>query len=224
VNLEVLGCLEIAARAYVKTHGAFDPAFRSTAGGTRPSAMDFLMLSRPESDTPEGPAEYLVGFDPAAADHGFESADIDLGGIGKGFALDHAAELLEDWSVQNFLLNSGTSTVLARGGGPEGKGWTVGVSGDYREMTGVHTTDLVNVSLSGSGTAVKGEHIKNPKTGEPAQALAAWAKARNAAWTDAISTGLMIMQKETARTLMHQGKVAQGIVVYPDGFEIFGDW
>lgn len=227
VSMEVLNCLEFAARAYVYTDGAFDPAFRSREGG-RPSAMDFLIMSSPESAEPDAPAEFLVGIDPAAVEHGFTSAELDMGAIGKGFALDLATMLMDDYSLDNYLLNSGTSAVLARGGGPEGEGWIVGVSGDYRDQTGISTTALHNCAMSGSGTAIKGEHIRIPESGAAAGALCSWAKAGSAAWSDAMSTALMVMARPRAEELFvadpATGDDFSAIVVYPEGHIIHGTW
>ena len=228
VNLEGMNCLELSARAYVLTGGAFDPCFRSTQGGTQASAMEALLLSRPEDDSSDEPAEYLVGIDPAA--NAFTSAELDLGAIGKGYALDCAMEILRDYSITNVLLNSGTSTVLAAGPGPHGQGWTVGVSGDFREDTGIATVNLLDCALSGSGTAVKGDHIKNPATGQPAAALAAWARTTTAAWSDAISTALMIMDDEPARAMLTSAEANEAglhgaIVIYPAANPlIIGPW
>lgn len=43
---------------------------------------------------------------------------IDLGGIGKGYALDQAAEVLRNYDIRRALLNAGTSSVLALGQPP----------------------------------------------------------------------------------------------------------
>ncbi len=44
-----------------------------------------------------------------------EKAQIDLGAIGKGYALDRGHEILSRFGVQGALLNGGTSSVLAMG-------------------------------------------------------------------------------------------------------------
>lgn len=50
---------------------------------------------------------------------------IDLGGIGKGYALDQVKIILEDWSIGRALVHGGESTVLALGPpeGEEGCAW-----------------------------------------------------------------------------------------------------
>ncbi|MBM3891814.1 MAG: hypothetical protein FJ388_22085, partial [Verrucomicrobia bacterium] len=59
---------------------------------------------------------------------------------------------------------------------------------------------LANVSLSGSGTAVKGRHIYDPRTGKPAEGNhRAWAAAPAAAVSDALSTAFMIQSEQEIR-------------------------
>ena len=55
--------------------------------------------------------------------------EINLGSIGKGYALDRAGELLRDeWQISSVLLQGGHSSVLAMGCQPgEERGWPVGV-------------------------------------------------------------------------------------------------
>jgi thiamine biosynthesis lipoprotein len=53
---------------------------------------------------------------------------------------------------------------------------------------------LKHGSLSGSGIAVKGHHILDPRTGQPArQRTRAWAMAPGAAVSDAVSTAIMVL-------------------------------
>ena len=53
---------------------------------------------------------------------------INLGGIGKGFALDRMADLLREWSIGTALLHGGYSTVLAIGAPADTNGWPVTLS------------------------------------------------------------------------------------------------
>jgi FAD:protein FMN transferase len=125
--------------------------------------------------------------------------EFDLGAIGKGFALDRMAQELADWDCPSFLLSAGGSSVLV-GAPPPGKpGWSVGLSDDHASRR----FWLQHCSLSGSGVAVKGEHILDPRSGKSArQRSRAWALTPDAAKSDALSTACMVLtEKEIAARL-----------------------
>ena len=53
--------------------------------------------------------------------------EFDLGAIGKGFALDRMAELLDHWDCPSFLLVAGGSSILAGDPPPDAPGWSCGL-------------------------------------------------------------------------------------------------
>ncbi len=208
VSLEVFECLKVAEAAYRVTGGAFDVTVGALMDAFRKGG------EVPEKDRSEDLAQTgmqrLVfveeGFSIGVADDGRGvGVKVDLGGIGKGYALDKAALILEDWGIESALIHGGTSTALAIGGGDpalEGrrKGWLVGAGGDWGEGTGLDRIVICNEALSGSGTAVRGQHILDPRTGLPAEAhLGAWSIAPSATWADALSTAFMIMPLDQIR-------------------------
>lgn len=117
------------------------------------------------------------------------SLDLDLGAVGKGYALNRAAEVLTAWDIDEFLVSAGGSTVLGCGQKP----WPVAVGGGF-EFFKPGKIYLKNRALSGSGHEVKGEHIFDPRLGRSrSRHLAAWVSHPSPVVADALSTAFMVM-------------------------------
>jgi thiamine biosynthesis lipoprotein len=173
-------CLETAREMEAATAGAFSV----TAAALR---------------TQETPPQWSLSREDFSIRCDAGRLELDLGAIGKGFALDRMAQELADWDCSSFLLSAGGSSVLV-GAPPPGKpGWSVGLSDDVASRR----FWLRQCSLSGSGIAVKGEHIVDPRSGESARERSrAWALAPTAAQSDALSTACMVLnEKEIAERL-----------------------
>ena len=171
---DALQCLLLAADASLATHGAFDAAYASIRPPDFPRELPPFTLD-PEAHTLTSRADRL---------------QLDLGAIGKGYALDRAVEVLREWSVEAACLNSGGSTACALGRPTDAAGWSIGMG----DGAANRLLMLADVALSGSGTAVKGLHLIDPRTGAPAvRTNRAWALAPGAALSDALSTAFFVM-------------------------------
>src|SRR5476651_2540020 len=132
----VFACLEIAKKMEMATRGAF--SISAAALQSQLAQPQWTLLKEQFSIRCDG-----------------GKLDFDLGAIGKGFALDRMAEVLGEWECKSFLLVAGGSSVLAGGAPAETPGWSCGLGDDNSPQR----YWLKNVSLSGSGLAVKGKHI-----------------------------------------------------------------
>ena len=169
----VFACLRVAQKMEFATRGAF--SVTASALKTQPTKPLWAVLEK----------EYSIRCDSGRL-------EFDLGAIGKGFALDRMAEVLREWSCPAFLLVAGGSSILA-GDEPAGSaGWSCGLGDDHSPQRYL----LENISLSGSGLAVKGEHIVDPRTGLASSCRTrAGALAAAAAESDALSTAGMILSE-----------------------------
>jgi thiamine biosynthesis lipoprotein len=173
-------CLNLAREMEAATEGAF--SVTAAARRTQTAAPRWSL----------DPARFAIKCESG-------KLEFDLGAIGKGFALDRMAVELAEWGCPAFLLIAGGSSILAGDPPPGTPGWSVGLGDDNSEPR--HW--LKGGSLSGSGIAVQGRHIFDPRTGQPAQVRArAWAAAPSAAVSDALSTAFMVLDESDIARLM----------------------
>jgi thiamine biosynthesis lipoprotein ApbE len=182
---------------------------RELASGCRPGAdgtpVATFFAALEEARAASGHA--LVVLDEQAQTIAFvrEGVELNLGAIGKGYAVDTAHDLLVAAGTDHALVHSGFSSLRAwgRAPGPDGKaGWPVGVRHPLRRDTTLAQVVLRDRAMGVSGSAERHlehdgravSHVLDPRCGVPARrhALAvAWAP--DAALADALSTAFFVM-------------------------------
>jgi FAD:protein FMN transferase len=143
------------------------------------------------------PGDYTVQF-------AHEGVLLNLGAIGKGYAVERAAEVLREAGVTSALIHGGTSTVQALGPPPGEEFWKIAIETPSpvpdTPPTLLATVPLKEESMSVSGLwgnsfQVGGRtfgHIIDPRTGEPAiGTVLAAVVLPSATETDALSTALL---------------------------------
>jgi thiamine biosynthesis lipoprotein len=211
--------LQLAVRLHAETEGAFDitagPLWRvwgfARRQGTIPTdeqleeALARVGTQRMQLD----PQRQTIRFRQPGV-------ELNLGSIGKGYALDRCAELLQGAGVNDFLIHGGLSSVLARGSagqtyqnlpGGEPAGWIVSVPHPWARGRAVAEIRLRDRTLATSGTRKqffrhRGRrygHILDPRTGRPAEGIySATVISADAATADALSTAFYVMGVEKA--------------------------
>lgn len=230
IGVETYECLKTALMVQSQTNGAFDINVgalmkygEAQISEYRPPRTDIQKQLKLSQKT----RGYVVKYLSAKEMEKPTELSLDLGGIGKGYALDCTLEILSDWGVERALLHGGTSTALAVGTPPEGlgqkKGWPVRIGGDWECPNTPNKFFLKDRALSGSGTEVKGDHIFDPRTDKPAEGhLGAWVSHPSAAVADALSTAFMVMSAEEVRTYCKEHPdVWAMVVIDPQTCEVF---
>jgi thiamine biosynthesis lipoprotein len=180
-------CLEIGQKIAQATRGAFDIAYMSRKGNPPPKESP--------SNIPD-----LYRLDPDYNDllSLTDSLILDLGGIGKGYALDSMAELLHQWGIERALLQGGQSSVLAMNAPQDQEGWELTVSHPDAKAGLLARISLVNRAMGASGVQ-KGAHIIKPASYSgrlESGVRAVWTIGLSAAEMDALSTAAMLMDED----------------------------
>jgi len=196
------------------TGGAFDVTvepivslWKVTDGGSVPSESEIkkaLEYVGSQNITLDGSTLYKTS----------EEVGIDLGGVGKGYALGACTEHLTESGVEYGIVSFG-GNIGVIGNKPDGSRWTVGIK-DPR-----NTDDVIGYIYPQSGdfVAVSGDyeryfekdgnryhHLIDPKNGYPAEGVMSVAViADDAVTADILSTALFVLGYESSMELYRSG-------------------
>lgn len=220
--------------------------YSETDGATNIAAGAVLSLwhDARESDAPAPPdsarIEQALGhismenlqLDAAAHTVFFADAamSLDVGAVGKGYAVEKAAEAAQARGLDSALLNiGGNLRAIGEKANSEGA-WTVGVENPWgNEPTYIQTLTLPDgYSLIVSGDyqryfeyeGVRYSHLIDLTTGYPARycsSVAILAPAGGGGTGDALSTALFCLPEETGRPLLESTEGYEALWMYPDG-------
>lgn len=203
----------VADDAAHRTGGAFDPtvypltsAWGFTTGDHRVPSPDEVAALLPRV------GYAAVQVDEAAGTVTLEDgAQIDVGGVAKGFAADELRALLRERDITSALFDLG-GNVTALGSKPDGSPWKVGVADpdDPGKLAGLLEVRDATVSTSGAyqryfegKDGTRYHHLLDPSTGYPAASDLASASVVGAdgAQCDALSTACFVLGLDGALDL-----------------------
>src|SRR5712692_3441671 len=208
VSPELAKVLALARKLSAATDGAFDPTVtpvfevwcRASARGRAPSVRrlrETLNLVGCRKINISGSRVNLER--PGMA--------VDLGGLGKGLALDRIAGRLRRERCRSAMLNFGESSLIAIGRPPMGR-WTVllrhpagGFVGEFPLGGRACSTSATFGQTLRVGSRRVG-HVLDPRTGRPVRVLAqVTVLARSAAVAEAASTALLVLRRSSVDAL-----------------------
>jgi len=190
INYYCFECLSLALEYSRQTNGAFYP---------------FAGFLKMKSLVPEiHQASELIELDNEKKSVTIKKTPLglDLGGIGKGYAVEKIRQMLLEWEISDFLISGGKSSVYANGSHPEYDGWPVAIFDPNQMNSLIKTIILKDMSVGSSGTA-KGSHIYNPFTGKVIESKRfTWITGPDAVMTECFSTAAIILGKERTAELI----------------------
>ena len=215
---DLAAVLEVALHWAGESAGAFDPTveplmrrfgLRGAEGrlpGVPPESGGASATSAAESPAPAAPGPVgwrHVRFDSVRRAVRFDAPGVglDLGGIGKGYALDAALRILVAHGIESALLDF-SGQILVHGAGPDDGGWRIGVAGPADRDRPGEVVRITSGSLASSGNgerSVAGAngpvgHILDPASGRPAGFTGTvTVLAGDGVTADALSTALFVM-------------------------------
>jgi FAD:protein FMN transferase len=147
---------------------------------------------------------------------------IDLGGIGKGYAVDAATKVLKANGIRSALINF-AGNIYAYGTTPGRKSWVIGLQHPRKSEGILGSFEIKDKAVSTSGDYEKFfiidgkrySHIIDPRTGNPVKDIVSVTiVADNATRADALSTGVFVLGLDKGMELIENLPDVEGIIIY----------
>jgi FAD:protein FMN transferase len=119
----------------------------------------------------------------------------DPSGMVKGWSIQRAAEILESWSAEDFSINAGGDIVL-RGSPTPGtdEPWRTGIRHPEIADKLACVVSSGSLAIATSATYERGQHIIDPRTGEPATGMTSVTiVGPDLTWADAYATAVFVL-------------------------------
>jgi thiamine biosynthesis lipoprotein len=226
VEPELADLLDVCLRWSRDSDGAFDV----TVGPLMKAWGFFRGEGKMPDDAQLRGALDVVGFRHVCVDRerhtvAFDRAgvELDLGGIGKGYAADRAASVLRARGVKSALVNLGGSSVYGLGAPPGAAAWEVSLADPTSPERKAARVTLRDQALSVAGgyeryfvrDGVAYSHIMDPRSGRPVQGVLSVAVVSASATDgDALDDVLFVLGEERSRGFVARLPREAGVSVY----------
>jgi thiamine biosynthesis lipoprotein len=224
VSRETLEVLTAARLASEQTAGKFDITFGALADIWKfDHDQDDVIPDRASIEKRLPLVDYRAVHLDAAKGTAFISRPgmrIHLGGIGKGYAIDRAVDLLREDGFQDFLIQSGGDIYAS--GTSNGTPWKLGIADPRGSHEAFAAVVIRDATFSTSGDyersfikdGVRYHHLIDPGRGEPARGCRSVTIVADRAITaDVLSTGVFIMGPAAGMALVEKLPGVEGVIV-----------
>jgi thiamine biosynthesis lipoprotein len=225
VHAEVLDLLATARRMSEWTDGKFDVTFGALAGLWKfDHDQDKVVPDAGDVRRRLPLIDYRAVQIDEAAGTAFiarKGMSIHLGGIGKGYAVDRAADILRRRGVHDFMIQSGGDIYV--GGLKDRRPWRLGIQDPRGPATRIFAElDLTDGTFSTSGDYERSflkngrryHHILDPATGQPARGTrSVTIVTSRAVIADGLSTGVFILGPDAGMKLIEKLPDVEGVIV-----------
>ncbi|HWU23307.1 MAG TPA: FAD:protein FMN transferase [Nocardioides sp.] len=206
---EAVEVLEEADRVF-STYRADSPAAQWARGeraltSCPPELAEVVALAERAKDASDG-----------AFDIGYAGGPADPSGVVKGWAVQRAADVLAELPETDFCLSAG-GDLVCRTVRPEAGPWRIGIE-DPRDLRRVLATVPVrNGAVATSGTAQRGSHIVDPRTGRPpGDLLQVTVLGPDLTWADIEATAAFVLGRQARPWLLARRRTAVIVPVHGD--------
>lgn len=225
VDQELFTLIERSLKLSDMSHGAFDITYESVG-----YLYDFHAKKHPSEQQIEARLPSIdyhnVELDPERLSVHFHSPGvrINLGGIAKGYAVEHGAAMLRAQGIEHAVLNAGGDTRVV--GDRLGQPWIVGIRHPRIADAVVTRLPLVDEAISTSGDyerffeadGKRYHHILNPATGQPTQGvLSVTIIGPDATMTDGLSTTVFVLGPEAGMKLIESLPDYEAVIIEQSG-------
>lgn len=167
------------------------------------------------------------------------NAVIDLSAIAKGYGVDMVARLLNEHSVQDYMVEIG-GEIVCRGNNPKGEAWHIGINrpvqdstctnNEVQEIIEVHDRAMAtsgnyrNFYVTDDGRTLS--HTIDPTTGYPVQhsLLSSTVLAPTCAMADAFATSFMVVGIDSALKIVDRHPELDVYFIYTDSTGTYRTW
>jgi thiamine biosynthesis lipoprotein len=238
ISAELFSMIDRSLELSVASHGAFDITYDSVG-----YLYDFRARKRPtEGEISEhlGAVDYrhvILDRENGTVRFTQPGVRINLGGIAKGYTVQHASEMLRAQGVEHAYLNAGGDTRVI--GDRRGKPWIVGIRHPRAENENFTSLPIDDEAISTAGDyeryfeedGKRYHHVINPRTGKPTEGiLTVTVVGPDGTLTDGLDTAIFVLGVEEGLQLIKKYPGYETIIVessgklsYSEGFNALGE-